>query len=177
VSHCDVDGVLAVLERTPGALRAMLEGAPESLITADEGEDTFSPFDVVGHLIIGDQTDWIPRLRNILTEGDARRFDPFDRFAQFEASRGKTIDDLLDEFEGLRHANVETLRGLLAEGFDMGATGTHPELGRATAGELLSTWATHDLGHIAQVARVMAKHFGKGAGPWSAYLPILRDRS
>ena len=177
MTHCDVDGVLAVLKRTPGTLRAMLEGIPESLLTATEGGDTWSPFDVVGHLIIGEKTDWITRLRNILTEGDARRFDPFDRFAQFEESRGRTIDDLLDEFEHLRRANVETLRDLLAEGFDMGAIGIHPELGRATAGELLSTWATHDLGHIAQVARVMAKHFGKDAGPWSEYLPILRDRS
>lgn len=155
----------------------MLEGAPGRLLTATEGEDTFSPFDVVGHLIIGDQTDWVPRLRNILTEGDARRFDPFDRFAQFEASRGKTIDDLLDEFEDLRRSNLETLRELLADGVEMEALGMHPELGRVTAGELLSTWATHDLGHIAQIARVMAKHFGRDAGPWSEYLPILRDRS
>lgn len=155
----------------------MLEGAPGRLLTATEGEDTFSPFDVVGHLIIGDQTDWVPRLRNILTEGDARRFDPFDRFAQFEANRGKTIDDLLDEFEDLRRSNLETLRELLADGVEMEALGMHPELGRVTAGELLSTWATHDLGHIAQIARVMAKHFGRDAGPWSEYLPILRDRS
>ena len=177
MSHCDIEGVLAVLERTPGTLRVMVEGVPTSLVAANEGEGSFSAFDVVGHLIIGDQTDWIPRLRNILTEGDARRFDPFDRFAQFERSRGKTIDELLDEFEELRRANVETLRDLLAEGFDLDATGIHPELGRATAGELLSTWATHDLGHIAQVARVMAKHFGRDAGPWGEYLPILRDRS
>ena len=169
--------VLATLERTPAALRAMLAGLPAELVHATEGGESWSPFDVVGHLIAGDKIDWIPRLRNILTEGDARRFEPFDRFAQFEASRGKTIDDLLDEFEGVRRANLETLRGFLDEGIDLEATGTHPELGRVNAGELLSTWATHDLGHIAQVARVMAKHFGKDAGPWAAYLPILRDRT
>jgi uncharacterized damage-inducible protein DinB len=168
--------VLATLERTPAALRAMLAGLPAELVHATEGGESWSPFDVVGHLVIGEKIDWIPRLRNILTEGDARRFEPFDRFAQFEASRGKTIDDLLDEFEGVRRENLETLRGFLDEGIDLEATGTHPELGRVTAGELLSTWATHDLGHIAQVARVMAKHFGKDAGPWAAYLPVLRDR-
>lgn len=169
--------VLATLERTPATLRAMLAGLPAELIQATEGGESWSPFDVVGHLVIGDRIDWIPRLRHILTEGDARRFEPFDRFAQFEASRGKTIDDLLDEFESVRGENLETLRGFVAEGIDLEATGTHPELGRVTAGELLSTWATHDLGHIAQVARVMAKHFGKDAGPWAAYLPILRDRT
>jgi uncharacterized damage-inducible protein DinB len=168
--------VLATLERTPAALRAMLAGLPAELVHATEGGESWSPFDVVGHLVIGEKIDWIPRLRNILTEGDARRFEPFDRFAQFEASRGKTIDDLLDEFEGVRRENLETLGGFLDEGIDLEATGTHPELGRVTAGELLSTWATHDLGHIAQVARVMAKHFGKDAGPWAAYLPVLRDR-
>ncbi len=176
MSRFDVVGALAVLERTPGALRAMLEGVPAELLSVTEGGDSWSPFDVVGHLVIGDQIDWIPRLQQILTEGDARRFEPFDRFAQFEASRGKTIGDLLDEFEDLRRANLETLRSLLDEGVDMSAPGMHPELGPVTAGELLSTWATHDLGHIAQIARVMAKHFGKDAGPWAAYLPVLRDR-
>ena len=177
MSHFDVEGALAVLERTPAALRAMLEGVPAGLLTVTEGGDSWSPYDVVGHLVIGDRIDWIPRLQHILAEGDARRFEPFDRFAQFEASQGKTIGDLLNELEELRRANLDTLRNLLDEGVDMGAPGMHPELGRVTAGELLSTWATHDLGHIAQVARVLAKHFGKDAGPWAAYLPVLRDRA
>lgn len=173
-----VDGqdVLAVLERTPSTLRAMLAGLPAELVHATEGGESWSPFDIVGHLIHGERTDWIPRLQIILAEGRAE-FERFDRFAHFEASRGNSIEGLLEEFETIRAANLDTLREMLAEGIDLDAEGMHPDLGRVTTGELLSTWATHDLGHIAQVARVMAKHFGRDAGPWAAYLPILRDRS
>lgn len=169
----DLVGIAAVLERTPSVLRGMLEGLPETTVHANEGGESWSPFGVVGHLVHGEKTDWIPRLRIILTEGEDRPFDPFDRFAQFETSQGKSIDELLDEFEELRAANLETLAGLLAGGIDLYAPGTHPELGRVTAGELLSTWATHDLGHIAQVARVLAKGFGSAVGPWKSYLPVL----
>jgi hypothetical protein len=176
VSHPDTDGILAVLERTPPVLRALLQGIPARLATSTEGEGTWSPFDVVGHLIHGERTDWIPRLRIILTDGEERPFEPFERFAQFGASQGKRLEDLLDEFEALRAANIETLRSLLAEGIDLEKKGTHPELGRVTAGELLATWATHDLGHIAQVARVLAWQYGPDTGPWRAYLPILGDR-
>ena len=154
----------------------MLDGLPEEAIRATEGEATWSPFDIVGHLIHGERTDWIPRLRIVLSDGESRPFDPFDRFAQFEASAGRSINDLLDEFDGLRAASLATLAGLLAGGIDLYAAGTHPELGRVTAGELLSTWAAHDLGHIAQVARVLAKRLGEATGPWRAYLPILGDR-
>jgi hypothetical protein len=173
-----VDGqnVLAVLERTPSTLRAMLAGLPAELVHATEGGESWSPFDIVGHLIHGERTDWIPRLQIILAEGRAE-FERFDRFAHFEASRGNSIEGLLEEFETIRAANLDTLREMLAEGIDLDAEGMHPDLGRVTTGELLSTWATHDLGHIAQVARVMAKHFGRGSGPWAAYLPILRDRN
>ena len=176
MSVVDVDAVLVTLERTPSALRAMLTGLPAELVHVTEGGESWSPFDIVGHLIHGERTDWIPRLQIILTEGRAE-FERFDRFAQFEASQGSSVEGLLDEFETLRAANLDTLREMLAEGIDVDAEGTHPELGLVTTGELLSTWATHDLGHIAQAARVMAKHFGKDAGPWAAYLPILRDRS
>ncbi|MBT8477355.1 MAG: DinB family protein, partial [Gemmatimonadetes bacterium] len=167
------EAILATLERTPSVLRAMLSGLPADLVTATEGGDSWSPFDVLGHLVHGERTDWIPRLHIILTEGEARPFEPFDRFAQYESSRGKTVEDLLDEVERLRAANLEALRRLLEDGIDLEATGMHPELGRVTAGELLATWATHDLGHIAQIARVMARQFGSGTGPWEAYLPIL----
>ena len=167
--------VIATLERTPAALRAMLAGLPAELVHATEGGESWSPFDIVGHLIHGERTDWIPRLQIILAEGRSE-FERFDRFAHLEASRGNSVEDLLGEFETLRAANLDTLRGMLAEGIGLDAEGTHPEFGRVTTGELLATWATHDLGHIAQVARVMAKHFGKNAGPWAAYLPILRDR-
>jgi len=176
MSVIDVDAVVAVLERTPSALRAMLAGLPAELVHATEGGESWSPFDIVGHLIHGERTDWIPRLQIILTEGRAE-FERFDRFAQFEASRGNSVEGLLEEFETIRAANLAELREMLAEGIDLDAEGMHPELGRVTTGELLATWATHDLGHIAQVARVMAKHFGNDAGPWAAFLPILRDRS
>ena len=176
MSVIDVDAVLATLERTPAALRAMLAGLPTELVHATEGGESWSPFDIVGHLVHGERTDWIPRLRIILTEGRAE-FERFDRFAQFEASRGSSVEGLLEEFETIRAANLAELREMLAEGIDLDAEGMHPELGRVTTGELLATWATHDLGHIAQVARVMAKHFGNDAGPWAAFLPILRDRS
>jgi len=177
VSAVDVDSVLATLERTPAALRVVLAGLPAELVNATEGGESWSPLDILGHLIHGEKTDWIPRLGIILSEGEARPFEPFDRFAQFQASQGNTVEDLLGEFEALRAANLVTLWGMLAGGIDLDAAGTHPEFGRVTAGQLLATWATHDLGHIAQLARVMAKHFGKDAGPWRAYLPILRDRS
>jgi hypothetical protein len=131
---------------------------------------------VVGHLIHGERTDWIPRLRIILAENDPRPFEPFDRLAQFDASRGKSLVELLDEFETLRIDNLAVLRALLDAGIDLDAVGTHPELGRVTAGELLTTWAVHDLGHIAQVSRVLAKQFGESTGAWRAYLPVLGDR-
>lgn len=176
MNRVDVGAVVATLERTPAALRAMLTGLPAEVVHATEGGESWSPFDIIGHLIHGERTDWIPRVQIILAEGRSE-FERFDRFAQFEASRGHSVEGLLGEFAALRAANLDTLRGMLAEGIDLDAEGTHPEFGRVTTGELLATWATHDLGHIAQVARVMAKHFGKDAGPWAAYLPILRDRT
>ena len=171
-----IESLIAVLERTPGVLRAALTGVPDDLVRGTEGGESWSPFDVVGHLIHGERTDWIPRLRIILSADDPRPFDPFDRFAQFDASREKSLKDLLEEFEARRNANLETLRALLDAGIDLEAVGTHPELGRVTAGELLATWAVHDLGHIAQVSRVLAKQFGENTGPWRAYLPVLGDR-
>jgi hypothetical protein len=169
----NVPAIVATLERTPGVLRAMLAELPDETVRATEGGDSWSPFDVIGHLIHGEKTDWIPRLRIILTEGEDRPFDAFDRFAQLAASEGKSTDELLDEFEALRMANLEALAVVLAGGLDLYATGTHPDLGRVTAGELLSTWAAHDLGHIAQIVRVLARGFGSTAGPWKSYLSIL----
>jgi len=174
---CDLVGVIDVLERTPAALHSMLSGLPDEAVRATEGEDSWSPFDVVGHLIHGERTDWIPRLRVIIESGELHTFDPFDRLAQLEANTGESLDDLLAEFSALRRSNLESLAGLLAGGLDLLATGMHPELGRVTAGELLSTWATHDLGHLAQISRVLAKRLGPATGPWRAYLPILTDRA
>jgi hypothetical protein len=172
----DLEEAIAILERTPAVLRAWLSGLPAGWIEADEGPDTWSPFDIVGHLIHGERTDWIPRLRILLEHGDDRAFDRFDRFAQFELTKGRTLDGLLDELAELRRANLEILRGLALGSEDLARSGRHPELGGVTLSELLATWAVHDLGHIAQIARVMAKRYGSDVGAWRAYLPVLGDR-
>ena len=172
----DLDEAMAVLERTPAVLRAWLSGLPPAWVEADEGPETWNAFDVVGHLIHGERTDWIPRARIVLEHGERRAFDPFDRFAQFELSKGRSLDDLLDEFAELRRQNLEILRDLDLGPRQLALAGRHPELGGATLGQLLATWAVHDLGHIAQVARVMAKRYGSEVGAWRAYLPVLGDR-
>ena len=172
----DLQEAIAVLERTPAILRAWLSGLPPAWIEADEGPDTWSAFDVVGHLIHGERTDWIPRLRTVLEHGEERAFDPFDRFAQFELSKGRTLAELLDELAELRRRNLEILRGLELGPRQLARAGRHPELGRVTLAELLATWAAHDLGHVAQIARVMAKRYHAAVGAWEAYLPVMRDR-
>lgn len=172
----DLDEAVAVLERTPAVLRAWLSGLPPAWTEADEGRDSWSAFDIVGHLIHGERTDWIARARIVLEHGEGRAFDPFDRFAQFEISKGRALAELLDEFAELRRLNLETLRGWRLGSEELQHVGLHPELGRVTLGELLATWAAHDLGHIAQIARVMAKRYRHEVGAWEAYLPVLHDR-
>lgn len=164
---------IAVLERTPATLRALLGGLPDSWTTANEGPDTFSPFDNVGHLIHGERTDWIPRARLILAQGTNRRFEPYDRFAQIHESEGKSLAELLDEFARLREENLVTLRGWKLSDRELALEGEHPELGWVTLRQLLATWVAHDLGHVAQTSRVMAKRYRESVGPWRAYLPIL----
>lgn len=164
---------IAVLERTPAVLRAWLGGLPEAWITADEGPDTFSPFEVLGHLVSGERTDWMPRVRRILDHGDTLAFEPFDRFAHRTVSAGVPLAALLDEFTALRRRNVEALRALALTERDLERTGLHPDLGRVTLRQLLATWTVHDLAHLGQVARVMAKRYGADVGPWAAYLRIL----
>ena len=166
------DGV-AVLERTPHTLRAMLAGLPPTWTDATEGAETWSPYVIVGHLIHGERTDWIPRARIILAQGPDRRFTPFDRFAQFQESQGKSLAELLDQFARLRSDNLTTLAGWRLTDAQLGLAGEHPELGTVTLRQLLATWVAHDLGHVAQTARVMAKQYREGVGPWRAYLPIL----
>ncbi|HEU4879593.1 MAG TPA: DinB family protein [Gemmatimonadaceae bacterium] len=166
------DGI-AVLERTPATFRALLAGLPEGWIVADEGPETFSPFDNVGHLIHGERTDWIPRARIILEQGKNRRFEPYDRFAQKRESMGKTLAQLLDEFAQLRDANVATLRGWNLSDAQLALEGEHPALGRVTLRQLLAAWVVHDLGHIAQTARVMSRQYREAVGPWREYLPVL----
>jgi DinB family protein len=164
---------LPVLERTPRALRALLLGLPDPWIRATEGPTTWSPFDVVGHLIHGERTDWMPRLEIILAEGEARAFTPFDRFAQFEASRGRTLEELLDSFAVLRGGNLARLASLGLTPADLARRGRHPELGPVTLEQLLATWVAHDLSHLGQIARVMGKAYAEAVGPWVAYLPML----
>ncbi len=164
---------IAILERTPATFRAMLSGLPDEWTTCNEGPDTFSAFDNVGHLIHGERTDWIPRARIILEQGANRQFQPYDRFAQVRESAGKTLSQLLDEFEKLRADNLVTLRDWKLSDQELALTGQHPELGAVTLRQLLATWVAHDLGHIAQTARVMAKRYRETVGPWRAYLPVL----
>ena len=172
----NLDNAVAVLERTPATIRALLGGLSDTWITATEGEETWSPYDVIGHLIHGERTDWIPRTRHILS-GDKRPFAPFDRNAQFIESEGRTITELLSTFAELRRENVATLLSLNLTQADLEKEGQHPELGEVTLGQLLATWVVHDLDHVAQIARTMAKVYGESTGPWNAYLSILRDRS
>jgi len=169
----DVATGLAVLERTPGTLRAMLAGLPAAWTDATEGPDTWSPYVIVGHLIHGERTDWIPRARIILAQGEQRRFTPYDRFAQFRESQGKSLDDLLDEFARLRRENLATLGAWRLTEVQLALEGEHPEFGPVTMRQLLSTWVAHDLGHIAQTARVMAKQYRTAVGPWRAYLSVM----
>ena len=169
----DLDAGTEILARTPGTLRAMLDGLHESWTAATEGPETWSPYDIVGHLIHGERTDWIPRARIILEQGSDTRFTPYDRFAQFRESHGKTLANLLDEFASLRKANVEILTGWQLTDSQLLLEGTHPEFGSVTLRQLLATWVVHDLGHVAQAARVMAKQYREAIGPWRAYLPIV----
>jgi len=171
----DLDEVVAVLGRTPGTLSTLLAELPDNLIHTTEGEGTWSPYDVVGHLIHGEHTDWIPRARHILS-GKTEPFEKFDRNAQFTASAGRSLSELLTEFAHLRKQNLATLKYLNLSEADFTRTGTHPELGAVTLGQLLATWVVHDLDHIGQVARVLAKYHTHNVGPWTAYLSMLSDR-
>lgn len=165
-----------ILSRTPDTLRILLHDLPEPWLKGNEGGDSWSPFDVIGHLIHGEKTDWIPRARIILEHGESRPFDPFDRFAQFEASKGKTIAELLEIFMLLRQENLATLAHMQLTEEQLALTGTHPAFGRVTLAQLLATWVVHDLDHIGQIARVLAKQYTHNVGPWIEYLSILRDR-
>ena len=171
-----LDAAISVLERTPRTLRAMLDGLGPDWTDADEGTETWSPWVVVGHLIHGERTDWIPRARIILAPEGDRRFTPYDRFAQFEESKGRSMAELLDAFETLRGANLETLRGWSLGEAELAREGEHPALGTVTLRQLLATWVAHDLGHIVQIARTMARQYRNEVGPWTEYLGVMRVR-
>lgn len=174
MSAAFVDECVAVLERTPVALDALLRDLPEAWTTADEGTGTWSPYTVVGHLIHGEKTDWMVRLKIILEEGPKRPFDAFDREAQFRESGERSLPTLLDEFQALRAGNLERLRLIDLQPGDLEMEGTHPALGRVTARQLLATWTAHDLAHLLQISRVMAKRCKEEVGPWAEYLSVMK---
>jgi len=164
-----------ILGRTPATLNAMLRGVSEAWLVGNEGAETWSPYDVVGHLIHGEETDWIPRARIILEHGEARAFEPFDRVGMFEKSKGKSIAELLDEFAKLRKQSLNELSAMNLTPELLEKRGTHPELGVVTMKLLLAAWVVHDLGHVRQIVRVMAKQYSDAVGPWRAYLSILDE--
>ena len=162
-----------ILERTPALLDAWLRGLPEAWIRAHEGGETWSPYDIVGHLIHGERADWIPRARLILEHGDTRAFEPFDRFAQFAESRGRTLESLLDEFAAVRRDSLRELASMELTDRMLDRVGRHPAFGSVTMRQLLATWVAHDLDHVMQIARVLARQYADAVGPWRAYLRII----
>jgi hypothetical protein len=165
---------VALLARTPAALNALLRDLPETWTMRNEGENTWSAFDIVGHLIHGERTDWMPRARMILQFGETKAFEPFDRWGQERESQSKSLGQLLDEFAHLRADGLDELRGLNLRQEDLERRGRHPALGAVTLSELLATWAAHDLTHVHQISRVMAHQYREAVGPWSAYLGVLK---
>lgn len=164
---------LAILERTPSTLNAMLRNLPDDVAKRKEDADRFSVYDVVGHLNHGEETDWVPRARIILEHGISRPFDPFDRFAMYEKSEGKSLNQLLEEFELLRSKSIQAVREMNITPAKLNLRGLHPELGAVTLGQLLATWVVHDLNHIGQIVRILSKQHTETVGPWKAYLSIL----
>ena len=169
----DIVKSLEILERTPSVLNALLSGIDDEWIMNNEGPDTFSPYDVVGHLLHGEKTDWTARIKRILHHGTSKSFDSFDRFAMYEESKGKTMQQLLNEFEEIRKQNIIWLRSLDLQETDYDKKGMHPKLGEVILRNLLATWVVHDLTHIAQITRVMAKQYKTEIGPWVEFFRIL----
>jgi hypothetical protein len=169
----DLQQTIALLSRTPSALNALLRDLPQTWTLRNEGGETWSAFDIVGHLIHGERTDWIERARMILQYGETRAFDPFDRLAQERASQGKSLGELLDEFARLRSQNLGVLGAMKLHPGDFERRGRHPALGTVTLAQLLATWAVHDMTHLHQLSRVMAYQYREVVGPWSAYLGVL----
>jgi DinB superfamily len=169
-----LDEALPVLRRTPAVLRALLSDVPAPWAAATEGAGTWSPYDVVGHLIHAERTDWVPRIEHLLRHGDAVAFPPFDREGMFTASQGRSLGELLDTFDGARTDSLARIQALNLSDADLVKRGRHPEFGVVTLGQHCATWVAHDLSHISQVVRVMARQYTDAVGPWRAYLSILR---
>jgi hypothetical protein len=169
----DLEKSYEILERTPSVLNELLNGLSNNWIMPNEGPDTFSPYDVVGHLIHGEKTDWKERITRILEYGNTKAFDVFDRFAQYTESKDKSLEQLLEEFKQLRNENIFWLKSLQLSAADLNKKGLHPELGEVTLKNLLATWVAHDLTHIAQITRVIAKQYKEEMGPWTEFFRIL----
>jgi hypothetical protein len=165
---------IEILERTPAVLNTLLSGISDDWVMNNEGAETFSPYDVVGHLIHGEKTDWVVRAKLILEHGTAKPFEPYDRFAQYEESKGKSLQQLLDEFDEIRKRNIAWFQSCQVTEEDLERKGMHPVLGEVSLRNLLSTWVVHDLTHIAQVTRVMAKQYKGEMGPWPEFFRILQ---
>jgi hypothetical protein len=170
----DLEQTMGLLERTPRALDALLRGLPERWTNHNEGENTWTVFEVVGHLIHGDRTDWMARAKMILEFGESREFEPFDRLGQRRLMRGKSLGEVLDEFANVRTQNLEDLRALKLGPDKLQLRGKHPSFGPVTLSQLLATWAVHDLTHLHQISRIMAHQYREAVGPWSKYLGVLR---
>jgi hypothetical protein len=168
-----MEEAVAILSRTPATLDTLLRSLPQGWIAANEGGETWSAFDVIGHLIHGERTDWVQRARIILEHGEARAFDTFDRLAQFTMSEGRTLASLLDEFATLRRDNLRELAALGLSDADLDRRGRHPQLGVVTLRQLLATWVAHDLDHVVQISRVLAHQYAEEVGPWRSYLRII----
>ncbi len=171
----DLDTSVDLLRKTPAALHSLLDGLAEPLARANEGAETFSPFDVVGHLIDGEETDWMTRAQIILSDAGDKSLTPYDRFRHRERNVNRTLASLLDEFARLRGENLAELTGWRLTPEQLELTGMHPTFGPVTLRELLAAWVVHDLGHIAQIARVMAKQYREDVGPWTPFMPVLTD--
>lgn len=169
----DLNKSIEILERTPKILEFFLNDLSSSWIKSNEGENTWSPYDILGHLIFGEKTDWIVRVKIILSQSENKIFEPFDRFAQLKINQNNSISDLITEFKALRKRNLKELELLNLTTENLKFKGIHPEFGEVTLEQLISTWIVHDLGHIAQISRVMAKQYKSNVGPWKAYLSIL----
>ena len=170
----DLAKSIEILERTPEVLIVMLQNIDDDWTSNNEGLETWNVYDIIGHLIEGEKTDWIPRMEIVLSDKPDKTFEPFDRFAQFEISKGKSLKELLEEFKGLRKKNLEHLRSKKLTTKDYEKKGIHPTFGEVTLSQLLSTWTVHDLNHIAQISRVMAKQYKVKVGPWIKFLKILQ---
>ena len=173
VAH-NLQDTIALLSRTPATLNAFLRDLPDTWTLRNEGERTWTAFDVIGHLVSGERTDWMPRVRMILEHGETRAFVPFDRWAQERESKGKSLAELLDEFANLRQKNLADLRALNLQPNDLERRGRHPDFGPVSLSQLLATWAGHDLTHLHQLSRIMAHQYREAVGPWSIYLGVLK---